>query len=153
MFIPFLLSTFFLTQPLPIEAATSARTTRSWNCCKPSCAWPDVANVTNPVKSCDRTNTPLTDYTRTSSCDKPLDGGAFTCASQHPWQIDDRTSYGFAALQLVGKDRSEWCCACFNLTFTSGLLQNRTMVVQAMSLTGPAETDTFDLYVLLISHL
>lgn len=151
MFIYYLPFTLILVQLLPLGATKSARTTRSWNCCKPSCSWPDVANVTNPVTSCDRGNTPLTDYAQTSSCDKPPDGGAFACADQHPWQIDEKTSYGFAAVQLVGEDRSEWCCACYRLTFTSGRLPNRTMVVQAVSLTAPADIDTFDLYVLILS--
>ena len=150
-FIYLLLSILVVNQLSLIHAAKFARTTRSWNCCKPSCSWPDIANITNPVTSCDRDNFPLQDYAQISSCDKPLDGGAFSCADQQPWQIDDKTSYGFAAAQIIGEDRNEWCCACFNLTFTSGRLFNRTMVVQATSLTSPTDADIFDIYVLFSS--
>lgn len=150
MFIYLVFSTLLSSQILIVESAKTARTTRSWSCCKPSCSWFGVANVTNPVTTCDRGNTPLEGYTQTSSCDQPTDGGAFACAEQHPWELDDETSYGFAKVQINGQDRRAWCCACYSLTFTSGLLLNRTMVVQAVGVTDSAE-DTFDLLVPMLS--
>ena len=130
-----------------VGATKSARTTRSWNCCKPSCSWQRVANVSNPVKVCDASNNMLADYEKPSSCDNPTAGGAYACADEQPWQIDDALSYGFAAVSLQGQDKSTWCCACYNLTFTSGLLRNRTMVIQAVSAVSGLEDNTFDLFV------
>ena len=127
------------------KAVRSAFTTRGWNCCKSSCSWPGVANVTKPVTACNGRNLRLKDYGRSSSCEI---GGAYACADQHPWQIDDTTSYGFAAAEFVGEDITAWCCACYKLTFISGLLQSRTMVVQAVSRTTLKESsDTFALMV------
>lgn len=144
---PLSLAILLLLSKTTVETVNSALTTRSWNCCKPSCSWPRVANVTSPVKACDASNNMLTDYEKQSSCDNPTTGGAYACADEHPWQIDDTTSYGFAAVRLEGEDRSTWCCACYNLTFTSGLLLNRTMVIQAVSMVSGIRTNTFDLFV------
>lgn len=144
------LSFFILlhTRLLKIGAAKTALTTRSWNCCKHSCSWPGVGNVSSPVKTCDRGNTPLplTDYAKPSSCNNPPDGGAYACAHLQPWQ-NNTISYGFAAIQLAGENATAWCCACYSLTFTSGLLQNRRMVVQAVSITTSASNNAFDLQV------
>ncbi|KAL8674350.1 MAG: hypothetical protein Q9168_001210 [Polycauliona sp. 1 TL-2023] len=73
-------------------------------------------------------------------CDKASTGGGYACADQYPWQVNDTTSYGFAAVHLGEADKSAWCCARYPLDFTSELvqnpLQNRTMVVQAVSVTS-----------------
>lgn len=132
-------------------ASVGALTTRSWNCCKPSCSWPEAADVNNPVTTCDKSNVPLESYNQTSSCDKPPEGGAYACADQHPWQVDDTISYGYAAVHLAGADKSTWCCACYELHFNTGVgqspLLNRTMVVQAVSMTDSVASNTFDLLV------
>lgn len=126
------------------ETTRSAFTTRSWNCCKPSCSWSGVANVTQPVTACDTTNIPLSDPKVQSSCDG---GDAYACANLSPVQINETMSYGFAGVQLEGEDKSGWCRACYGLTFTSGLVRNRTMVVQAVSLVTGTQVNTFDLFV------
>ena len=136
------------TRLLKAGAAGSANTTRSWNCCKHSCSWPGAGNVSRPVKTCDRSNSIRADYVNASSCD---DGGeAYACADLQPWPIDNTTSYGFAAVQLSGETEKAWCCACYNLTFTSDVLQNRKMMVQAVSSTS-GDSSTFDLQVGVLS--
>lgn len=131
---------------LPIVAGTagSAFTTRSWDCCKPACSWNGTADVSAPVAVCDATNKSLRDFDEESSCGS---GNANLCANQQPWQIHATTSYGYAAARLKGQDRSEWCCACYNLTFTSGVVRNHTMVVQAISMLSNTLDNTFNLLV------
>lgn len=46
-------------------ASGTGTTTRYWDCCKPSCAWPgkaELASGSNPVTTCDIKDNPLTDY-------------------------------------------------------------------------------------------
>ena len=46
-------------------ASGTGTTTRYWDCCKPSCAWPgkaELASGSNPVTTCDIKDSPLTDY-------------------------------------------------------------------------------------------
>lgn len=124
--------------------AGSASTVRSWDCCKPSCSWKGAADVSAPVAACDGTNQILKNFDEDSSCGG---GKAYLCANQQPWQIDARTSYGFAAVQLQGQDRSAWCCACYHLTFTSGHAQNQSMVVQAISMSPGNPDNIFNLFV------
>jgi hypothetical protein len=107
----------FLVLELFVVLASSARlnysgealTTRYWDCCKPSCGWKGKGPVTNPVGSC-------------SADDKPI-------------SIDAGT-YGFAGAyitsELVGKPTEDaWCCACYQLDFTSEPLRGKSMIVQA----------------------
>lgn len=39
-------------------------------------------------------------------------------------------AYGFAAASIVGSTEGGWCCACYELTFTSGPVAGKKMVVQ-----------------------
>jgi hypothetical protein len=94
----------------PIEAARGV-TTRYWDCCKPSCAWPDKARVSRPVLTCNRQDQMILDALAPSAC-----GGsdvAYTCSNNAPWAINDNLSYGFAAAKLLGKSEWDWCCACY----------------------------------------
>ena len=107
----------------------SGNSTRGWNCCKPSCSWQGKANVTSPVATCNKDNTPLNDLSATSACSN---GTAYGCADQAPWQVDNATAYGYSAVVITGKTEAEWCCACFELTFTSGPARGRKMTVQSV---------------------
>lgn len=122
----------------------SGNTTRGWDCCKPSCGWEGKANVTNPVTSCDIKNNHLKDYTSPSSCDN---GPSYMCADQKPWQIDNTTAYGYATVSITGGNEASWCCACFNLTFTSGHSMGKKMTVQATNSLGDAGFNVFSLAV------
>jgi glycosyl hydrolase family 45 len=60
------------------------------------------------------------------------------CSSQSPWAINDTVSYGFAAVKLAGSSEQQWCCQCYELTFTSGPVKGKKFVVQAVNTGGYA---------------
>ena len=67
------------------------------------------------------------------------------CNNQQPWAINDNLSYGFAATNLVGLTETEWCCTCYALTFTSGPVAGKTLVVQITNTGGDLSGNQFDL--------
>lgn len=100
-----------LAAVLPLAAlAAEGKSTRYWDCCKPSCSWPDKALVSRPVFTCDAKFQRLTDPNAKSGCDG---GGAFSCADQTPWALSDDVAYGFAATAISGGSEASWCCACY----------------------------------------
>ncbi|KAF2770202.1 glycoside hydrolase [Teratosphaeria nubilosa] len=117
-------------------------TTRFWDCCKPSCAWPNKAPVSGPVKSCSKHDSPIIDANAASSCQG---GEAHMCTDQSPWVVSDNLAYGFAAVHIPGGSEQSWCCACFELTFTSGPVKGKKMVVQATNTGGDLGQGQFDL--------
>lgn len=96
--------------PLSLAASGTGKSTRYWDCCKPSCSWPGKADVSNPVTTCDKNNNPLTDYNAKSGCDS---GTSYMCASQIPWAVNSALAFGFAATAISGQTESDWCCACY----------------------------------------
>lgn len=56
---------------------------------------------------------------------------AYACADQSPWAINDTFSYGFVGAFIMEHASNYWCCACYELTFTSGAVKGKKMVVQA----------------------
>lgn len=83
------------------------------------------ASVSAPVKTCDNNNNPLSDPDIKSGCDG---GTAFTCANNQPWAVDDNTAYGFAAVAISGQTEADWCCQCYELTFTSTSIAGKKLV-------------------------
>lgn len=61
---------------------------------------------------------------------------AFTCNSNIPWAIDDDLAYGFAAAHLSGQSEADWCCKCYQLTFTSDPVNGKKMIVQVTNTGG-----------------
>ncbi len=62
---------------------------------------------------------------------------AFTCNNNQPFFVgDNNVAYGFAAAYLTGQTESGWCCACYELTFTSGPVNGQKMVVQVTNTGG-----------------
>jgi hypothetical protein len=95
-----------------VDAQTkTGKTTRYWDCCKPSCGWSGKASVNSPVKSCDKSDNPLSDMAAKNGCESG--GSAYMCTGQSPWAINDNLAYGFAAAKLSGLGESNWCCACY----------------------------------------
>ncbi|KAI6216999.1 Cellulase [Aphelenchoides besseyi] len=120
-------------------------TTRYWDCCKPSCSWPGKAQFKKgPVQTCGVDDKPLADANTASGCNG---GGAYTCSSQQPWAVNDTTSYGFAAANIAGSNEAGWCCACYKLTFTSGPVSGKNMVVQVTNTGGDLGANHFDLQI------
>ncbi|KAF9692094.1 hypothetical protein EKO04_010053 [Ascochyta lentis] len=127
-----------------VDAQTkNGKTTRYWDCCKPSCGWSGKASVSSPVKSCDKSDNPIADMAAKSGCESG--GSAFMCTNQSPWAVNDNLAYGFAAVKLAGGSESSWCCACYELTFTSGAVKGKKMVVQATNTGGDLGENHFDL--------
>ncbi|KAH8822753.1 glycoside hydrolase family 45 protein [Flagelloscypha sp. PMI_526] len=125
-----------------VGAQSTGQTTRYWDCCKPSCAWSGKASVTKPVLTCDKAGNTLTSPDVKSGCDG---GTAFTCVNNQPWAVNDTLSYGFAAVKLSGGTEASWCCACYELTFTSGAIAGKKLVVQATNTGGDLGNNHFDL--------
>ncbi|KAK4101611.1 glycoside hydrolase family 45 protein [Parathielavia hyrcaniae] len=124
------------------QASGSGKTTRYWDCCKPSCGWPGKGG--NPIRTCDRSDNVLNDGGNTrSGCDSG--GGAYMCSNQSPWAVSDSLAYGWAAVNLAGSSESQWCCACYELTFTSGPVQGKKMVVQASNTGADLGNNHFDI--------
>ncbi|MCJ1361767.1 hypothetical protein MMC16_000867 [Acarospora aff. strigata] len=124
------------------QASGSGRTTRYWDCCKPSCAWSGKAAVSAPVATCDKDDRPLADQKAQSGCGG---GSAYMCSSQSPWAVNDSLAYGFAAVNIAGGTESSWCCACYELTFTSGTVAGKKMIVQTTNTGGDLGDNHFDL--------
>ncbi|KAK2809117.1 hypothetical protein FQN50_004171 [Emmonsiellopsis sp. PD_5] len=101
---------------------------RYWDCCKPDCSWEAKANFNQPVLTCNANNKPQSDFTLGSSCGG---GNAFSCANQSPWAVNDTFSLGFSGVFITEHASDLWCCACYELTFTSGAVKGKKMVVQA----------------------
>lgn len=110
-----------------------AVTTRFWDCCKPSCAWKEKGPVSRPVLSCGIDEKPIDNTDAGTGCNG---GGAFLCNNQQPWAVNDTFSYGFAGVFIRpeltgGKIEEAWCCACYQVDFTSDPLRGKSMIVQA----------------------
>ncbi|KAH8905986.1 beta-1,4-endoglucanase [Coniochaeta sp. PMI_546] len=122
----------------------SGKTTRYWDCCKPSCGWPKKGNAPSPVQTCDKNDRALNDGGNTKSgCDNG--GNAFMCSSQSPWAVNATHSYGWAAVNIAGSNEASWCCACYELTFTSGPVSGKKLIVQATNTGGDLGNNHFDL--------
>lgn len=127
-------------------AQQTGSTTRYWDCCKPSCGWAGKGFAQGPVATCDKNDKPLNDNGATKSgCESG--GNAFMCSSQAPWAVNDTVAYGYAAVRISGSTENQWCCQCYELTFTSGAVQGKKMVVQATNTGGDLGSNHFDLAV------
>ncbi|RSL63967.1 putative endoglucanase type K [Fusarium sp. AF-6] len=132
-----------LAGPLAVRAASgNGHSTRYWDCCKPSCSWADKAAVSAPALTCDKNDNPISDANAKSGCDG---GSAFACTNYSPWAVNDNLAYGFAATKLSGGSEATWCCACYSLTFTTGPVKGKTMVVQSTNTGGDLGENHFDL--------
>ena len=94
-----------------VDAQSTGKTTRYWDCCKGSCGWSGKANVNQPIRSCDKSDNPIADMAARNACDSG--GTAHMCTNQSPWAVNANLAYGFAAVKLQGKTEADWCCACY----------------------------------------
>jgi hypothetical protein len=87
-------------------------------------------------------------------------GGAFACSDLSPWAVSSDLAYGFAGVNLVASNETAWCCSCYkyaswlpliyrltkhSLTFTSGPVTGKKMVVQVVNTGNDLGDDQFDL--------
>ena len=80
------------------------------------------------MQFCDANDTPLADYITQSACDC---GMAYANSLNSPFAVNDTLAYGFAAVALTGETEAEYCCQCYQLTFTSTTV-GKTMIVQVI---------------------
>ncbi|KAG4414371.1 hypothetical protein IFR04_012508 [Cadophora malorum] len=128
------------------QASGSGQTTRYWDCCKASCSWSKKATLasgSSPVTSCDRNDNPLSSSEVASGCQSG--GSSFMCSNQSPWAVSETLAYGFAATSISGGSEASWCCACYELTFTSGPVAGKKMIVQSTNTGGDLGSNHFDL--------
>jgi Glycosyl hydrolase family 45 len=128
-------------------ASGTGITTRYWDCCKPSCAWPGKFNLaagSKPVQMCDIKDQPILDANAASGC---AGGNAYQCSNESPWAVNDNLAYGYAAVNIAGGSEASWCCACYELTFTSGPVSGKKMIVQATNTGGDLAGNQFDISV------
>jgi hypothetical protein len=124
----------------------AGKTTRYWDCCKPSCAWSDnVAGKNTYVKTCHRDGYSAHHHGNVASA--CTGGDAFTCNNHIPWAVSDKLAYGFAAATVPGQSLQDTCCKCYMLTFTSGPVQGKSMIVQVTNSGHDVDAHQFDLQI------
>jgi hypothetical protein len=126
---------------------TQGRTTRYWDCCKPSCGWAANAQAggkSSPATSCGKDGSSTVAATTQSVCSG---GSAYQCNWGAPWQAGPNLSYGYAAFN--GSN----CGKCYQLDFTGSgdntgaqSLKGKTMIVQAVNI-GDIGANHFDLLI------
>jgi len=136
-----LLAVAFLAALGSAQNSGTGTTTRYWDCCKPSCAWNDLAmlGINSATISCDINDNPLASTSIQSGC---VSGGtAYMCSNQTPWAVSATLAYGFAAVA----SGAEECCQCYQLDFTSTAIAGKTMIVQATNTGGDVGATQFDI--------
>ena len=135
--------------------------TRYWDCCKPSCSWPQAHTQFGEYR------TPMCTISGglnlkpygPSGCGHPRDDRAgFACYNQGPWRDDvdpEHLSYGFVASSRLGAS----CNSCFELDFGeshghyelddvgSQRLRGKRMIVQATNVGDDVAPGQFDLMI------
>jgi len=124
-------------------ASGSGKTTRYWDCCKPSCSWDGKAPVKAPVKTCAKDGVSVLGTNTASGCNG---GSAYVCNTQQPFVVNG-VAYGFAAAGVAGQGEYQTCCACYELTFTSGPVNGQKMIVQVTNTGSDLGSNHFDLQI------
>lgn len=127
-----------------VTGTRSGKTTRYWDCCKPSCAWSGKGPVSAPVKTCKKDGSFLTDPNAASGCNG---GPSYVCSNNSPWAVNDKLAYGFAAAVISGQTEQVSCCACYKLTFTNTQIAGKQMIVQVVNTGEDLGSNHFDLQI------
>lgn len=133
-----------VADPPRLQNAEDGRATHYWDCCKPSCAWPDQGTA----KSCTADNQTQSDPDEQSGC---FGGNSYQCWSMAPWAVSDTLAYGFAAFN------AGTCGSCYQLEFTgsssagyedpgAAAISHKIMIVQTLNRGGIAQGQ-FDILV------
>ncbi|KAJ3046912.1 hypothetical protein HK097_000404, partial [Rhizophlyctis rosea] len=131
------------TTSAPAAQGTPGNTTRYWDCCKPSCSWPGKGSPT-AARTCAKDGVTFMGSNEKNACDG---GNSYTCNDYQPWAINDNLSYGFAAANIAGLTEADWCCGCYELTFTSGPVAGKTHIVQVLNTGSDLGAGHFDLQI------
>jgi hypothetical protein len=120
--------------------ARTGTTTRYWDACKPSCAWPNntSGSPNGTAKSCDVKGSTIGNNSN-SACGG---GNAYTCMNQAPWRKTDNVSYGFAASTKNGD-----CGKCFHIQFTNTAISGKKMILMISNIGGDVKEGAFDMMI------
>ncbi|KAI8802071.1 glycosyl hydrolase family 45-domain-containing protein [Cladochytrium replicatum] len=137
------------------------KTTRYWDCCKPSCSWDEnsgyYANkVNNSVLALSSVGTVINNDQVNlvkNGCESTGnykfidgDGAAYMNPLMQPVIVNDQLSYGFAAVGVTGGlTEPNTCCNCYLITFTNTAAKGKQMVVQHVNTGGDLSDNHFDL--------
>lgn len=123
----------------------TAKTTRYWDCCKPSCAWPGKAKVSKPVKVCAKDGVRGIGANTKNICGGGGFGGpSYMCNEQSAWYDESKKmSFGFVAGHVKGLTEEDWCCGCYELHFANSALPK--MVVQITNTGADLGENHFDI--------
>ncbi|KAK3356418.1 family 45 glycosyl hydrolase [Lasiosphaeria hispida] len=125
---------------LPQVDAAKGRTSTSWDCCKPACAWKTnltKAKASGSVMVCgknDRALSASNGEKENTACASSNAGNAFLCSAYQARPVSDTLSYGFAVTDGV-----ENCCKCFELQWTDGPSVGKKIQVQVINEGGNVE--------------
>jgi hypothetical protein len=132
------------------QTNASGITTRYWDCCKPSCAWSGKATTVNSqaVKTCAQDGVTVLGPNSINACGGGGSGGpTWMCSADQPWAVNSSLAFGFAAANIQGLTEPQWCCACYELIFTSTAVANKKMVVQVTNTGGDLSGNHFDIQI------
>ncbi|KAE8219064.1 hypothetical protein CF319_g7173 [Tilletia indica] len=140
----YLLSSFLLFAfAISAEYLPSGPLTMYWDCCKPSAAWQNAADVWAPAWSCARDGvTRLRDFNAQSVCGG---GPAYTCTNYQPFSIG-HVGYVFSARSSNGHANTrDYLCGCYRITTNEqpGLV----LITQVLNEGGGLSDGQFDLQV------
>ncbi|CAG9760808.1 unnamed protein product [Ceutorhynchus assimilis] len=119
-----------------------AKTTRYWDCCKPSCSWSANVHESKPVDSCQMNGVRRINNQAQSGCNG---GPAFTCNNQQPWKVNNNLAYGFVAGSFKGGVDNSRCCTCYKLKFRNP--RGKVMIVQVINTGGDLGHNHFDIQI------
>ncbi|CAG9862503.1 unnamed protein product [Phyllotreta striolata] len=122
----------------------TGKTTRYWDCCKPSCSWKENIRTPSkvPVASCAKDGVSILNPSEKSGCED--NGKSYMCNNQQPFQVNATLGYGFAAASFTGGTDTSWCCACFKLDFTDQLV-GKSLILQVTNTGGDLGANQFDI--------
>ncbi|MBN2718552.1 MAG: hypothetical protein JXX14_22095 [Deltaproteobacteria bacterium] len=124
-----------------MTGGATGKTTRYWDCCKPSCGWNNGGYT--PTTCCTQSNSVHTNsWDSQSGC---AGGDVYTCWSNRPWAVNSKLAYGFTAVQAGSSQFG--CGECIQLEFTSGTVEGKTMIVQVTNIGGDVSSNQFDLMI------
>ncbi|CAH1115094.1 unnamed protein product [Psylliodes chrysocephalus] len=115
-------------------------TSRYWDCCKPTCAWPGNVKYKKPVKACKADGSNANDPENQSGC---VGGQSYMCTNQSGYVKNNTLAYGFVAAKFVNAGGRNMCCSCVMFTFNTKYpspLNGKKMLVQVTN-TGEDDPD------------
>ncbi|KAF5102768.1 hypothetical protein D0Z00_000260 [Geotrichum galactomycetum] len=120
----------------------TGKTTRYWDCCKPSCSWSGKADVSSPVAACKADGKTISDVNDQSGCNG---GDSYMCSNQQPFALNSTLAFGFVAASMVGYSESNMCCTCVLLSFNDGAIAGKQMVAQVTNTGSDLSSNHFDI--------